>query len=450
MRLDAALTEAARRRPDGAAIVDQGGTSTYGALVARADALAERFADGSGRRVALPLPASAAWIAAACALDRVGASTFLVGSELPQDALDRIVDDLALDGIVERDGRLRTIRRPGGPEPAAGPGDGAVTFLTSGTAGRPKAVRHTWDSLSLPVRVDPRFTGTRWLLAYPIHLYAGLQVFLQCLSNAGALVVLPRALDAPEVSRLLADAGVQYASATPSFWRRLLAFGSRADLARAPLTQITLGGEPVAGDVLTALGGVFPAARLVHIYATSELGRCFSVTDGRAGFPARFLDASPEPGVELRVVDGELQVRSRNRMVGYDPLSGHRADMEGWFATGDVVEVAGDRVTFRGRRTDMINVGGNKVYPFEVEAAIRTVAGVAAARAYAVPSSLMGEVVAADVVPAAGVAPDDLRARLGRELPTLLQPFQRPRRLTLLDDLDLTHAGKLSRARTDS
>lgn len=437
------LAELAREHGERIAL-DRGAEEvTFAELLADARDLASRMSGLSHRRIAVTMPASRAWIAAVAALDAVGASTYLVHAATDKRRLEELATTFELDGVLRLDGttvRIEELRLP-----SAAFADAGVTLLTSGTTGAPKGVQHDWPSLRRPVRIDPRFVGTRWLLTNPPHLYAGLQVFLQCFLNAGTLVALPDGLAPHEIGDAMLDAGVEFVSATPSFWRRLLRFGSVERLQRLALRQITLGGEAAPAELLHDLRRIFPAAHLSHIYATSELGRCFTVTDGLEGFPARFLHDCPEAGVSLRVVDGELQARSPNRMRHYAHGSGPQVDTGAWIATGDVVEVVGDRVLFRGRRTDMINVGGNKVHSGEVELVLRQVEGIVEARVYPMRSSIVGEMVAADVVAAPGRDPEILRRELAQHCARVLQPHQRPRRVSFVSELALTSAGKVSR-----
>ncbi len=153
------------------------------------------------------------------------------------------------------------------------------------------------------------------------------------------------------------------------------------------LQQITLGGEAIDQQILDALHGIFPTARMIHIYATTELGRCFSVSDGRAGFPAQLLEQPTAEGVELKVEDNQLFVRPAHAMEAYDRAlpAADRFDPSGWFATGDLVRIEGDRVYFAGRRGDMINVGGNKVQPLEIENRLRGLPQIADVRVLAAP-----------------------------------------------------------------
>ena len=264
---------------------------------------------------------------------------------------------------------------------------------------------------------------------------------------------------AEDVARLAAGAQVEFASATPSYWRWLLTLADANTLNRIPLRQITLGGEAVDQPTLDALQRLFTQTRLVHIYATTELGRCFSVTDGRAGFPLSYLEATSAEGVQLKIDDSELVVRSGNAMSGYDrPKSslpsgekGKESDRDeasprgAWFRTGDLVKVDGDRVYFVGRTSDMINVGGNKVYPLEVENVVRSVAGVANARIYGESSSIVGQLVKCDLVVAAGHDPASVEKAVREKTVELLNSYQRPRLISIVSEIPRTTAGKTAR-----
>ncbi|MFG0276044.1 MAG: class I adenylate-forming enzyme family protein [Phycisphaerales bacterium] len=322
----------------------------------------------------------------------------------------------------------------------------SVTLFTSGTTGVPKAVQHTWASLSRTVRIRPGLEETRWFTGYPLHLFAGTQVLCQALWSGASLHLSPTQ-ETAEIASTIVEQRVEYATGTPSFWRRLI-MTEGARLRDASVQQVTLGGETVDQAVLDALARVFPQARLLHIYATSELGRVLSVGDGLAGFPESYLDANPEPGVELRLVDGQLEVRSTNRMRRYDPLSPTQASADDWFPTGDLVEIRDGRVHFVGRTTDIINVGGVKVSPLDVEAVLRAVPEVADCRVYGVSSSIAGRLVACDLVPAPGVTGDDAKKAAGAACVARLSSAQRPRKFHIVPAIETTAAGKVRRSET--
>jgi acyl-CoA synthetase (AMP-forming)/AMP-acid ligase II len=285
-----------------------------------------------------------------------------------------------------------------------------------------------------------------WLQTYLPNLYAGMQISLQCLLNGGTLVSPGVGATVDQIIELMLREHVEFASATPAYWRRLLMFGDSKKFRSITLKQITLGGEVVDQQVLDMLKSAFPTARIAHIYATSELGRCFSVTDGTAGFPADWIGKAASDGVELNVQDDELLVRSPNSMQGYDELSAQRSNQppSTWIATGDLVKRNGDRYMFVGRRSDVINVGGHKVFPQEVEPLLRAVPGVADVRVYGQPSSLVGQLVAAQIVAASPGEAETVKVRV-IEATKQLSPHQRPRLVEMVDQTATTSAGKIVR-----
>jgi acyl-CoA synthetase (AMP-forming)/AMP-acid ligase II len=148
--------------------------------------------------------------------------------------------------------------------------------------------------------------------------------------------------------------------------------------------------------------------------------------------------------VRLRIVDGELQVRSPAGMRGY--LTEPEGEgVEGWRATGDRVMIEGDRVYFQGRESERINVGGLKLFPSEVERVLLTVPGVRAARVHGLPSAMTGQIVAADIVLAANVERTTMRASILTACRERLPAHKLPRILRFVETLDVTAAGKLRR-----
>ena len=426
------------------AVITAAGTTDWAQLAELYAERVERWKDMRATRIGLAFPASPSGLATLAALERHGKCVFLIDEQTSLAEMQSLGTQLGLHALIHADElnqahhldfELRTDQPPG-----------SVTILTSGTTGKPKASQHSWRSLARPVR---KTQPQRWLLAYRPHLYAGLQVVMQTLLNRGALVI--PSVDAPpqEVADLMASSQTEYVSATPSYWRRLLLLVSHDTWNKVALKQITLGGEVVDQTILDQLSASFPDARLAHIYATTEVGRCFSVTDGRAGFPTSFLNQRSTDGIELKIEEQQLWVRSENAMTAYDSQADDSSSSFAkgeWFPTGDLVEVHEDRVYFAGRKSDMINVGGNKVHPVEVEQVIRELEGIAEVRVYPRSSSLAGQLVACDVVTKAGVDPESMRQQLIQYCHQRLARYQCPRVVEFVERLDLSAAGKMKRS----
>jgi acyl-CoA synthetase (AMP-forming)/AMP-acid ligase II len=135
-------------------------------------------------------------------------------------------------------------------------------------------------------------------------------------------------------------------------------------------------------------------------------------------------------------------------MQEYDKLSSHgvSVDEEGWTRTGDLVELRDDRVYFVGRRSDLMNVGGNKVAPLEVERVIRELPEVADVRVYGRGSSIAGQLVVCDIVPAVGVSAEQVKQRVSEHCRQRLAAHARPRMIAVVNQIELTAAGKVRRA----
>jgi acyl-CoA synthetase (AMP-forming)/AMP-acid ligase II len=265
-----------------------------------------------------------------------------------------------------------------------------VWLLTSGTTGEPKWVAHDWQSL-VTIRPDAGLPPRNWLVTYQPGTYAWYQVACLGLFFPGQTLTLPQELDpAVQVAAAVA-AGVDAVSSTPTFWRMALLTAGEETLRRLPLKQVTMGGERVDQAILDQLHRLYPAARISHIYASTEAGAAIVVHDGKAGFPASWLDGEPAADrPALKVQEGRLWVRS--------PKSG--IDLRGWQDTGDRVEAIGDRVVVVGREGDgMVKVGGATVDCRQVEAALLQHPGILWAQVRGRKAPLVGNLLVASYVP---------------------------------------------------
>ncbi len=344
-------------------------------------------------------------------------------------------EELLMDA---RDSEIADIAPPDAPQP--------LVIRTTGTTGAPKAARHDWRVLSQTVDNVRPAPAQRWLLAYGPHQFAGIQVLLHVVASGATLVApFPRqpknGLDA-----LLSD-GVTCVSATPTFWRFLLAEARNRHVRLPSLEQITLGGEASSGDLLEELRIAFPLARVSQVYASTEFGSITSVTDGLPGIALGSLWSASNPTSNVRAEQGELWVRAEAGMLGYaDEPDGAAPSPTAWRPTGDLVEIVGTRVLFRGRQSEIINVGGVKVHPLPVEERVLSLASVEAARVFGRPSKLTGSIVAVDIVPVGGAAvadADEIRRAVREAVADLPRAWQ-PRSVNLVAALE-TRGGKTVR-----
>jgi acyl-CoA synthetase (AMP-forming)/AMP-acid ligase II len=433
----------------GTAFWTPAGSTSWSRWAEWVEALRGRMAPWQGLCVGLIMEPTAGSFATMAALSLAGCEVCLINGSARSEEVDKVAVRHGLSALFSAEPwgdlaeglgfQVRELTRGPAREVAS---EGCVIIFTSGSTGQPKLVRHSWQSLIRPARRRGMADGQprRWLWTFRPYLYAGLQVFVQCLIDRCTLVIPPRDSSVRDMARLMREAGVNCVSSTPSFWRGLLAMAGPQTFEGFDLHQITLGGEVADQDVLDRLKRLFPTARLIHIYATSELGRCFSVQDGFAGFPADFLDQPTRDGVSLKVEGGELLARSPNATP----------ESAGWVATGDLVERVGDRVMFLGRKSEIINVGGNKVHPFAIEQVIQSVPGVLDARVYARRSSLTGQLVACELAVAEGYSPESVWRDVQRQCAARSAPHERPRFVEFVAAVTLSVARKKIRKGQES
>ena len=319
-------------------------------------------------------------------------------------------------------------------------------LLTSGTTGTPKLVQHTLESLGGALPTQPS-SGERiiWSTFYDIRRYGGLQIYLRAVLSRSPLVLSSAGEPTQEFLARAAAAGVTHISGTPSHWRRVLMSGDAAILKPQ---YVRSSGEVADQALLDNLRAGYPQARIAHAFASTEAGVAFDVNDGRAGFPQSFLD-DPAGAIELKVVDHTLRIRSGRTAARYlgDAPAVLVGD-DGFVDTGDMVELVEGRYYFRGRMGGVINVGGLKVYPEEVEAVLNADPRVRMSLVRARRNPITGAVVVADVVladPARSEAPDALKNALLDACRRSLAAHKVPAMLRFVPALEFTAAGKLVR-----
>jgi acyl-coenzyme A synthetase/AMP-(fatty) acid ligase len=319
-------------------------------------------------------------------------------------------------------------------------------LLTSGTTGAPKMIVHSFASLSAPIGSSlAQGDDVVWGTFYDIRRYGGLQIFFRAVMGRGSFVLSGPGESIGDYLVRLGAHGATHVSGTPSHWRRALM--SPAARALSP-RYVRLSGEIADQAILNALRSFYPDASVGHAFASTEAGVGFEVNDGLEGFPASMVGA---PGdVEIKVADGSLRLRSARNAARYvDGESAPLADEDGFVDTGDMVERRGDRYYFLGRRSGIINVGGLKVYPEEVEAAINRHPAVRMSMVRSKRSPITGSLVAADVVLKAESDPGEARPDFTREILQIcherLAPHKIPATIRFVPALEIAAAGKLAR-----
>lgn len=313
------------------------------------------------------------------------------------------------------------------PAPVA-PVPGRITVLTSGTTGLMKLIPHTAATLNTFDRLR-EMPENNWFLPYQIGSYAWFQMVALGLFVPGQGLVPGDFTDlAASFEAALRAGGVTAISSTPTFWRHALMSIDEDLLRAAELQSISMGGEIVDQAILDRLALLYPKARIRHIYASSEAGASIVVTDGKAGFDAALLHRD-EGVIGIRVEEGQLYIRS--------PYA-NRADAGGWVDTGDLVEERDGRIHFCGRAgNQMINVGGQKAFPVDIEAHLMGHPKVVWAQVTARRAPLVGHLPVAKVVLRESMEPDAAEAMLIAHCEGRLAEYAIPRMWDFLESVPL-------------
>lgn len=308
--------------------------------------------------------------------------------------------------------------------------ESTITIFTSGTTGQPKKVVHSIKNLTRAVRISERHSNDVWGYAYnPTHM-AGLQVFFQAFANHNTFVNLFNKQRC-EVYNLIGEYQITHISATPTFYRLLLPFEKEYP----SLKRITMGGEKSGSQLYENILKIFPAAKVTNIYASTEAGSLFAAKGENFQIPAGLKD-------KFKVEDGELLIHKS--LLGTSDSFKYKGD---YYCSGDLIEwVNEEEGLFKivSRKNAMLNIGGYKVNPEEVEDEISKIEGVEQAYVYGRANSVLGTILCADVKKQddAELTVHDIRQALAEKL----QDFKVPRKIKFVEDFELTRTGKLKRS----
>lgn len=309
--------------------------------------------------------------------------------------------------------RLKEKRQPG------------LVLFSSGSTGEPKATVHAFAPLLEKFKV-PRHS-MRSIAFLMFDHWGGLNTLFYNLSNGGCVIVAEDRSPAA-VCEAIEKHRAQLLPTSPTFINLLLLSEAYKHYDLSSLELVTYGTEVMLESTLKRFHDLFPKVRLLQTYGLTELGVLRSKSKSSDSL---WVKVGGE-GYETRVVDGMLEVKAKSTMLGYlnaeSPLS-----EDGWFQTGDAVEVDGEYIRILGRKSEIINVGGEKVYPAEVESVLQLMDGVEDVAVSAESNPILGQVVKARVKLATGENVGEFRRRMHAFCRDKLPKFKIPQRVILAD-----------------
>ena len=422
------LLRASVERDRGAtAVVEVGGRSlTYGELWDRAARVAGGLRAAGvrrGDRVAIRLPNGIDWVLAFFGTQLAGTVAVPVNIRFAEGEVAYVIEDSGakvtfMPGAELPDGDALA-------EGDLGADDLAAIFYTSGTTGFPKGAMTSHGNFATNSENCVRCLNTdrsegpniSTLVSVPLfHVTGCNSQLIPVLELGGRVEILASALDIDGFFRAVADNRVNQLVSVPAIYHAVMRHPRFAELDVSAVRWISYGGAPIADSLVHAIKRAFPSARVGNGFGLTETSSLTSFLPHEeaaehadsVGFAMPVVDlALDEPDPHTGV--GELLVRGPNVVQGYwnKPEATAETFVEGWLHTGDLARIDADGLLYIvDRKKDMINRGGENVYSIEVENALVTGPGVGEAAAVGVPDEMMGEKVAAVLVPAAGARID--------------------------------------------
>lgn len=264
-----------------------------------------------------------------------------------------------------------------------------LVLFTSGSSGEPKGAVHNFQKLLTKFSLKRKSLLTINFLLFD-H-WGGLNTLFHVLANGGTLVFLENR-NPDYVCSLIEKYKVELLPTSPTFLNMMMLSRSYDRFSLDSLKIISYGAEPMPENLLKRLSILFPTLKLQQTYGLIELGVMRSQSESNESL---WVKLGGE-GYQTRVENGILQIKSDSAMLGYLNADSPFTD-DGWFITGDSVEVKGDYFRILGRKSEIINVGGEKVFPQEVENVISQINGIIDVIVYAENNPLTGKIVCAKV-----------------------------------------------------
>jgi acyl-CoA synthetase (AMP-forming)/AMP-acid ligase II len=321
-----------------------------------------------------------------------------------------------------------------------GMGVAGLVLFSSGSTGKNKAALHNFEKLIEKFKLPRhRMRSINFLLFDHI---GGINTLFYTLSNGGT-VVTTKDRNPDNVCKLIEKYSVELLPTTPTFLNLVLLSEAYWNYDLSSLKLITYGTEVMPESVLKRVHQVLPDVRLLQTYGLSELGILRSKSRDSGSL---WVKVGGE-GFETKIVDGILWIRADSAMMGYlnapSPFT-----HDGWFITGDAVEVDGEYVRILGRESEIINVGGEKVYPAEVESVLQTMEGVADVAVTSEPNPITGRIVKAHVKLSRDESISEFRKRMWEFCRGKLPRYKIPQKVVIVSQEMYGQRFKKMRART--
>ena len=315
-----------------------------------------------------------------------------------------------------------------------------LILFSSGSTGAPKAMIHNLDTL-VDSYGDKKQKQINMLVFLMFDHIGGINTLLNILSM-NATMIIPQNRNADDICKLIEEYKIAVLPSSPTFLNLILINRSYEKYDLSSLRMITYGTETMPEGLLNRLKAVFSKVKFLQTFGTSETG--IASTSSKSS-NSTFMKIDDE-NLEYRVVDNELWLRSKTQILGYLNRSMESFTNDGWFKTGDVVEIDNDGfIKIIGRNKEIINVGGQKVLPSEVESVLLGMDEIEDCLVYGEQNAITGQSVSCDVVLKHGIDDSGFKILVRKFCKDKLDNFKIPTRVNVVQKTEFTERFKKSR-----
>ncbi|MEA2019625.1 MAG: fatty acid--CoA ligase family protein [Campylobacterota bacterium] len=303
-----------------------------------------------------------------------------------------------------------------------------LVLFSSGSTGKPKAMIHNFDNLVEHYN-NKKEKSLNMILFLMFDHIGGLNTLLNILSM-GATMIIPENRNADDICKLLQDFKIRVLPSSPTFLNLILMSKSHEKYDLKSLRMITYGTEAMPDSLLTRLKESFPKTKFLQTFGTSETG--IANTSSKSS-NSTFMKID-DPELEYKIVDNELWLKSKTQVMGYLNSSMDSFTEDGWFKTGDLVETTDDGyLKIIGRNKEVINVGGEKVLPNEVESIILSVPQIEDAMVYGEQNIITGQTVICDVVLKESLESKEIKKIVRKYCKDKLDSYKIPTKINIVE-----------------
>jgi len=315
-------------------------------------------------------------------------------------------------------------------------GDTGIILFSSGTTGKPKVMIQNLTKIISSIKCPRRQKSLRFIILLMFDHIGGLNTLFNCLIN-GSPFVIPQDRSPSLVISIINKYQVNILPTTPTFLNLLMIDESFDSSKLKSLKLITYGTERMSEIILNKLNTSLPKVKLLQTFGTSETGILKTQSKSSNSLYFKIVDDEKE----YKIVGDELYLRSKTQVNGYVNHNNDNFLNDGWYATGDLVETDDDGyIKIIGRKNKIINVGGLKVLPKEIEDVINLVNGVDDSTVYSEPNNLVGNIVCAKIFTKLENT-KELKSKIKSVCRKNLDKFKVPVKL-YFEKLEMTNRGK--------